>query len=882
MTDTLFQHGSEWVRADFHLHTRKDKQFKYQGEDDRFIADYVDGLTAAEIRVGAITNHNKFDLAEFKALRKRARKQQVHLLPGVELSVGDGNNGIHTLVLFSDEWLEGGDHINAFLTGTFQGKTPEQYEHEDGRSAESLNQTIRRLEESHKDYFLVFAHVENKSGLWNELGGGRLMELGNDPWFKRRTLGFQQVRTRNKLNQTGVPCAAKVKQHLDDWYPAEVEGSDPKQISEIGKGKKSYLKIGEFSFDAIKFALADHQARVSKDPQPYKHSYIRKISFEGAGALGGSSIQFSPELNTLIGIRGSGKSSLLEAIRYALNIQFGKKATDKEYKENLVQHQLGSGGKIIVDAVSTRGQTYQVSRILGQAPDVLMNDQIQQGVAIQETVLRNPIYFGQKDLSSTGEGFEKDLIDKLMGDAITPVQEKVKIQRQAVLEAIRQIKALKQDRTQLHAWKQKKQNAEHQLKFYQEHGVEEKLQKQLNFDQDERKLRDAIDSAKGFSTALGELITDHQQDLTALQAYVSKENADFFAEFSGLYAQVVTQLNNLSSAEQATIPAIEAIQQKFEQFQYAKRQLKEEFAAIERELAQQLQQGGNYSIRTDEFKRLKTQVAQADKAIQFLEKSDDRHAELRQTLTDALEQLEVLYRSEFELIEERLADVNKESDALQIKATYKIDKTAMLAHMQEQFRGSRLQGSTLQGLVEQYADFAEMRNNWQELTKSLNSAETFTKFFEDNLEALLTYQVPNKYLIEYHNQPLQHHSLGQRASALMLFILGQQDNDVVIIDQPEDDLDNQTIYHEVITLVRRLKPQTQFIFATHNANIPVLGDSEQVITCAYIGKNGSNGIIQTESGSIDNKAMQEHIVTIMEGGKEAFEKRKQVYEAWKH
>lgn len=71
------------------------------------------------------------------------------------------------------------------------------------------------------------------------------------------------------------------------------------------------------------------------------------------------------------------------------------------------------------------------------------------------------------------------------------------------------------------------------------------------------------------------------------------------------------------------------------------------------------------------------------------------------------------------------------------------------------------------------------------------------------------------------------------ASALILFVLSQRENDVIIIDQPEDDLDNQTIYEDVIKLVRKLKPRTQFIFATHNPNIPVLGDAEQVVARSY-------------------------------------------------
>ncbi len=62
-----------------------------------------------------------------------------------------------------------------------------------------------------------------------------------------------------------------------------------------------------------------------------------------------------------------------------------------------------------------------------------------------------------------------------------------------------------------------------------------------------------------------------------------------------------------------------------------------------------------------------------------------------------------------------------------------------------------------------------------------------------NLVEFVTCQVPNRFVIRYRGKELKHHSLGQRASALLLYVLSQRQNDVIIIDQPEDDLDNQTI-----------------------------------------------------------------------------------------
>ena len=72
----LFAHGSRWVRADFHLHTRGDREFADAGQERDFVTRYVSALKRADIKVGIITNHNKFEREEFTALRKAARMQR--------------------------------------------------------------------------------------------------------------------------------------------------------------------------------------------------------------------------------------------------------------------------------------------------------------------------------------------------------------------------------------------------------------------------------------------------------------------------------------------------------------------------------------------------------------------------------------------------------------------------------------------------------------------------------------------------------------------------------------------------------------------------------------------------------------------------------------
>src|SRR5260370_9257272 len=142
----LFEHGSVWIRADFHMHTLADKEFTYTGDPNFFVSEYVSKLKSAGIRVAVITNHNKFDRDEFKAMAKHARKQEVFLLPGLELSVKDGSNGIDTLVIFSDEWisnLENHNYVQYFLNVTFAGQS--NFENKHGRPNHDLNDTLLEL-----------------------------------------------------------------------------------------------------------------------------------------------------------------------------------------------------------------------------------------------------------------------------------------------------------------------------------------------------------------------------------------------------------------------------------------------------------------------------------------------------------------------------------------------------------------------------------------------------------------------------------------------------------------------------------------------------------------------------------------------------------------
>ena len=113
-------------------------------------------------------------------------------------------------------------------------------------------------------------------------------------------------------------------------------------------------------------------------------------------------------------------------------------------------------------------------------------------------------------------------------------------------------------------------------------------------------------------------------------------------------------------------------------------------------------------------------------------------------------------------------------------------------------------------------------------------------------------------------------SSGQKCTALLPLLMARRDTPL-IIDQPEDNLDNHFIYESVVEAVRRLKKKRQMIFVTHNANIPVLGEAELVVVLDSDGKAGR----VVKAGTLDE--CRNEIIDLLEGGRVAFEMRRKRY-----
>ncbi len=850
------------IRADFHLHTNQDKEFKYDGAD--YVNDYINELIKNKIRIGVITNHNKFDLDEYKALKKAAKKKDIFLLPGVELSIKQGANAVHSLIVFNpDEWLENGEnHISKIIDAFFLGIN--NAENENTSTNEDLLTCIQKLNTMAKDYFIIFAHVEQKSGFLKECKGGLIESLAKKKEFRERVIGFQKVRTRdlqkNAINWMG-------------YEVANVEGSDPKAIEEIGKGtQQTYVKIGEYSFNSIKYALKDFRNRIFTEQVVVSHGYIDSMKCLG-GKLDGQEFLPSVALNTFIGIRGSGKSSVLEVMRYALDLE---PATDTDYKNSLVKSVLGSGGQVLLSVVDRHGKQYQIKRILNEAVSIVDENNMTLPIGVS-AILNNPLYFGQKDLALTRAGYELELLNRLVGKEVTDFSGNLTVIADELSENIKKLLSVSSIPERIAEITEKNVEIEHKLKIYKEKGIDSKLRKQTSCNDDLVKIETIYQKMRNIIESLESAYGDGDVQSISLSDYQSRFNQDIFQEariptdksikllgdLKDLVRQLYTNLDALNVVKQKLLDRIES--------------LKEEFAQIKREI-------NDDTVDLDSFVSYQKMLTSNQREIESLREALKDKTKIEAKVKELIDNRNEILNQSYQTYLEEIKQINESQSELNITIEFKGNKDVFRNDLQKAFKGTGISEVKYKEISEQFSDFVSILEDYflsnGKKIKGMLTDNVWSKVsdrIEHNFSEYIKFSCPDSIKISYHGKLLSRHSIGQRASALILFILTQQDSDVIIIDQPEDDLDNQVIYKELIQTIKEKKSDMQFVFATHNANIPVLGDAEKIVTTIY---DGDTGKIEMNQGTIDSSNSHKAIVDIMEGGEEAFNRRNEIYTSW--
>lgn len=834
-----FERGAEWVRADFHLHTLKDPgqsrgfRAEYSGRENEFSKEWIAKLKSEEVRVAVVTNHNIFDRDEYKNLRKLGAKEGILVLPGVELGVKEGGGGTHTLIVFNSEgWVineQNDDRIKRFIDSQFVG-----IPNEGCRTKDDLCGCLEALDSYGHDYFVVFAHIESDNGLCKELDGSNLthvIERCGKRW-RERVLGLQKVR-RADILQSRWPASMPL--------PAFVEGSDPMVIAEVGTSERlCYLKIGELTFESVKFALHDWRQRVSNKIEVREaNPCLHRISFRG-GLLDGQSFSLSDQLTCLIGSRGSGKSSVIECLRFGLGLEPGE--SDLKYKNGLVSGMLANGGEVSVTGKTANGFNFEIRRPLGYEPFVRLEGK---DTRLRPTdILPGLLYFGQKDLGHRHPVFEDDFFSKLIGRR--PVEERTLEESRisAVKQAVDSWRSVLRASEKEQEYAQEEERLRHQLAVYRDKGVEKQLERLTTFDADKRNLAEFTGHLSVLRNKL-ELPPEDWEKLAwewpVLKSEVLAELANTLevstAEFDAIRADDVAVLARMDSLLAKLRQVLIAVMEK-------ERDLQEEFAALQRDIDAP-------GLNLEEFRARKSRHEQLVKLLKAAGNRKEMSAQTLAQVEDAARSLHDLWR---EWHREEFQELSIKSEplpsALRLSIQFEGNREEFRSFLKAKFAGTGFRSTSGEKLVETFSNGFTMFQRRGEINDLLGGSADVAKFntvLDENLAEILTYRVPDKRFIWFNEVQIQDLSLGQRATALLQLLMSLEGHPVFLVDQPEDDLDNETIFRHVVEPLLSGKMRSQFIIATHNPNIPVLGDAELVHSCREIAK-GSYG---HTSGSLD-------------------------------
>jgi ABC-type lipoprotein export system ATPase subunit/predicted nucleic acid-binding Zn-ribbon protein len=620
------------------------------------------------------------------------------------------------------------------------------------------------------------------------------------------------------------------------------------------------------------------------------HHLIKRLRITG-GFLDGLDIEFLDGLNCIIGPRGAGKTTVIELTRFAIDAMPGRQGDPlRKRVENIIEANLG-GGRVEVTVETKDGATYVISRSAGEQP-VAQDAQgkLINGVKVLGGYLFRSDILSQNQMESIAETahYKLDLLDKFSNGEIGAIEWDISILQESINDASTAILPLMS----------KIQNLEEEIKELPV--LEEKLKGMrvaqgpnadaINIAITHRSLRDremrAVDAIKV-------IIQDTGKTAKSLSGRMQSELNMLFNDelLHGPNQQciepMIQYLNQISATLEEQIRSIlDNLGKGWERITTDKGVLENLHAEQEALYRQLMEKHKEVQIRSNErsgFEKRRNELLFKKRELLDLKKTVD---EMRTKRDSQLAELSELFDTRFNI---RLGIAEELNSALgpEIRVTIEQfgDRSSYRAHLEELLKNTstrRIQVAKKvsdsvppQRLVELIQS-----GDREKLSKAcgLNenqSEEIFPALARiDVLFALQTVALEDAPYValkergEYRESGSL--STGQKCTAILPIILFDSINPLVV-DQPEDNLDNSYVYRTVVRSIRRATKGRQMIFATHNPNIPVLGEAARVFV---MDSSRTKGAV-VRIGDVDT--CKDDIVTLLEGGEEAFKLRKERY-----
>jgi energy-coupling factor transporter ATP-binding protein EcfA2 len=596
-------------------------------------------------------------------------------------------------------------------------------------------------------------------------------------------------------------------------------------------------------------------------------------------------------LTCIIGARGSGKSTLAEAVRFAV---CGLSSAPKSCAE-LIQANLAGGALVTITALADGSNRYTIKRGLKQNPVLLTSD----GRAITNVDLDRGTFlpldaYSSLEIEAIADEVlgqkRRNLLDELRSEQMRAVQlslgesaraldanaDRIRTSQRTVQDLTEQIEELGDVRARLSAM----------APSDRESGADfGRLSRQQQLNQREiAKLDSAERDLKTLEQTLEGLRREAQSVFAARLAEEQSANAGTLRPFDDLLAA------SLKPVEKS----ISAIHAKIREAQGTLAQARERVAEVHNTHAGELTRLTALNQAASEQARLRASLEQQAAKLEALEQQRaELNSELKALLDrrKALKSDHILMRDQISTMRDEVASElqHEAGERVRIRVMRNADHLAYQEMLLEGLKGARVrnQNEIIEKLMqlrpEQLAQLIQSNDleSFEELTHF--GAERSRKILDSFREgvdplALEITAIEDRIGIELnvstsgrpHFKDASDLSRGQKCTALLPILLARRDNPL-IIDQPEDNLDNHFIFETVVNAVQRLKKRRQMIFITHNANIPVLAEAELVLV---MNSDGRVGVIE-KSGTVDE--CREQIIDLLEGGREAFELRSKRY-----
>lgn len=889
--------GANWVRVDLHLHTPGSNSFILPGginlnsnDDKNTIAKaYVNKLKDANTKVAAITDYNGIRKEWYDLIKQEAEKEGIIILPGAELSFNEGKYGLHVLVIF-DHYDIDIDGINRQIYSFDKEPSKPLFWNRNHRDIIPRRNSFEAISEL-KDKFhclIIFPHPEDKNGLCRSFQANQRVD------YLKLADGIEPISDDEKAR---IISTSKIEEDFFEKI-AILENSDPKSLEEIGTKKRgnelraTYFKLSSFDIGALRLALHDPKVRVKTYECPsFFYDRISKIVISGSTFLKDIEILFNPELNTFIGGRGVGKSAIIESMRYVMDLPI---YADKSFRMDFVESVVGSGGEISLFIERYYGKEkkeFEIKRTIGKDTEIIDESGMKTGFSIQSLFeeAKYPIIIGQKELYylSITPTFQLQLIDELIGETIRHLQEEFKRLTEQLRENGRRLLALKERVTKREEYDQKLKEIEAEIKVYKDLKVEEKLRRWTNIVDDEEKLQEAIEKVDGIKKKMFSFFDESASELHYIENNLragKSENKFILEKMAGEITQIKKAFEQskkqLSQTIEHTRKMIESLRVEWLE---KKNEVEERIQKIKREL-------GEKGLKPDELERLTRERA---KLIPLIKELTKLEKEIEKLENDREKLKNKIGRKRHDIFNTRKEQLDKINDALKgrlkIEVKYEEDRDNFIEDLKNLLKGSKVSSDAIEALVEAPNKVTDglllskyIKESEQKLREEFNLTQAMSnriiEWFKDSerlyeLEILFPEDKIEIFLkVNEEYKVIDKLSIGQKATALLLLLFAQKDR-IVILDQPEEDLDNRFIYEDVVKILREMKGERQLFIATHNANIPVLGDSELILVLET--KNGR--CVINNKGSIDKEDIKADVKNIMEGGEEAFRIRAEKY-----